>query len=114
MKNKNPLLTRPYYTVHLEEIAPGPISKATLAMRQCMCCGTPLTATGGPGDFLCDPCVERMRSGEMQRAMYFLESHPVTSHLFSWKGEIRPDPLPKETERKMPWEPKEVSFFPET
>lgn len=62
-----------YYSVKLTE-ALEPIGIATAAIRSCMCCGIALSGMGGGGDFLCQDCLDKMRNGEMQEALYLLNT----------------------------------------
>lgn len=60
-----------HYAVQLKE-AHEPRGLATACMRDCMCCGRVLSGMGGPGDYVCQECLNKMRSGEMAEALYLL------------------------------------------
>ncbi len=63
-----------HYSVQFTE-AHEPRGIATACMRGCMCCGMTLTGMGGPGDYICEECLGKMRSGEMGEAVYLLRRH---------------------------------------
>lgn len=60
-----------HYFVELRE-AKQPLGITTSAIRGCMCCGSVLSGMGGGGDFLCQDCLDKMRTGEMAEAIYLL------------------------------------------
>ncbi len=60
-----------HYSVEFTE-AHEPRGIATACMRGCMCCGMALTGMGGPGDYICKDCLDKMRMGVMAEALYLL------------------------------------------
>lgn len=65
-----------HFKVILEE-AHEPKGVAAAAIRGCMCCLMSICGMGGGGDYICIDCLDKMREGEMSRAIYLLEKESV-------------------------------------
>jgi hypothetical protein len=59
-----------------------PKGVATAAIRGCMCCLMSICGMGGGGDYICIDCLDKMREGEMSRAIYLLEKEKMTHNAF--------------------------------
>jgi hypothetical protein len=60
-------------TLTLVECPQGWASASTQA---CMCCGRVLCGMGGGGNYLCEDCLCKMRTGEVANAMRLAETPP--------------------------------------
>lgn len=60
-----------YFHVSFRE-AHDPRGIASACMRGCMCCGIALSGMGGPGDYVCQECLDKMCNGDMAEAIYLL------------------------------------------
>ena len=48
----------------------------TAAFRMCLLCGTTISSSGGPGQSLCVPCGDLLRSGQAQGAVVWSDEDP--------------------------------------
>ncbi len=61
-----------YFSVKFQE-AEKPKGIASACCRTCMVCHRILSGMGGPGNWICEDCLEKIQSGYFEEAMYLIE-----------------------------------------
>lgn len=59
--------------VDVPDVKPGEFRLVTAAVMPCQTCGRPIDGMGGPGEYVCIPCGDVIKSGQARGAIKWSE-----------------------------------------